>query len=66
MGAGGCKRLRHVLVAGEHQHLPVGRLLRDELHEHAGRRAGPGVVEVDQGVVHHHRQADVVPAEVAD
>ena len=55
-----------VLVAGEHEHLPVGRLLRGELDQDAGRRTRPGVVEVDQGVVHHHRQADVVAAQVAD
>ena len=55
-----------VLVAGEHEHLPTCGLLRDELHEHAGRRAGPRVVEVHQRVVHHDRQAHVVSAEVAD
>ena len=66
MGAGGRERLRHVFVAGQHQHLPVGRQLCDKLDEYAGRRAGPGVVKVDQRIVHHHRQADVVPAEIAD
>jgi hypothetical protein len=66
VGAGGRERLRHVFVAGQHQHLPVGRQLRDKLDKHASRRAGPGVVEVDQRIVHHHRQADVVPAEIAD
>ena len=57
---------RDVLVAGEHEHLPAGRLLRDELHEHAGRERRPLVVEVHEGVVHHQRQAHVVAAEVAD
>ena len=57
---------RHVGVAGEHDHLPVWPLLGEELHQHAGRRAGPGVVKVHKRVVHDHRQRHVVTSQIAD
>ena len=56
---------RHVGVAGEHEHLPLARLVSHELHQHAGRREGAGIVEIHERVVDHHREVDTVPLEVA-
>lgn len=53
-------------VAGEHEHLPIPRLISHECDQRAGRCSGAGIVKVDQGIIHHDRQHDAVLVQAAN
>lgn len=53
-------------VAGQHEHLPISRLISHECHQCAGRCPSPGIVKVDEGIIHHDRQHNAVFVKTAD